>query len=99
MAYTVPRRTREMVALGAGRSKVVWLVMQEVSTMAAIGISAGLPPRSLWADRCVHSCSGWRRPIRQHSPPWRSWLACRFWRDIFRHCVPRAYPSTALRYE
>jgi ABC-type antimicrobial peptide transport system permease subunit len=46
MAYTVTRRTREIgicVALGAARSSVLWLVLREVTLMAAIGICAGLP--------------------------------------------------------
>jgi predicted permease len=46
MAYTVARRTREIgirMALGADRSKVIWLVMHDVALMAAIGIGIGLP--------------------------------------------------------
>jgi len=57
MAYTVQQRTREIgirVALGAQRGNVVWLVMQEVVVMVAIGFGIGLP--SAWfASRLVAS--------------------------------------------
>ena len=46
MAFMVARRTREIgirMALGAGRKSVMWLVMREVSLLAAIGLSIGLP--------------------------------------------------------
>ena len=46
MAYTVEQRTREIgirVALGAQRGNVVWLVIQEVIMMVAIGFGIGLP--------------------------------------------------------
>jgi predicted permease len=46
MAYMVARRTREIgirMALGAGRTTVVWLVMREVLTLVGIGIVIGAP--------------------------------------------------------
>jgi len=46
MAYMVAQRTREIgvrMALGAGRSDVLWLVMKDVVVLAGIGIAAGLP--------------------------------------------------------
>jgi len=46
MAYTVERRTREIgirMAIGAMTGDVVWLVMQEVLVLLAVGICAALP--------------------------------------------------------
>ncbi len=45
MAYTVARRTREIgirMALGAFQRDVIWMVMQEVLVLLAIGLAAGL---------------------------------------------------------
>jgi len=46
MTYMVTRRSREIgirMALGAGRSSVLWLVMKEVFTLVIAGILLGLP--------------------------------------------------------
>ena len=46
VAYTVARRTAEIgirVALGAVPRDVLWLVMKDVATLAALGLAIGLP--------------------------------------------------------
>jgi predicted permease len=45
MAFMVTRRTREIgirMALGAAQRDVVWMVLRETLTLAALGVSAGL---------------------------------------------------------
>ena len=57
LSYTVARRTAELgvrLALGASRQAVLWLVLQQTLTMAAIGIAAGLL-LSLAAGRAIRS--------------------------------------------
>ena len=57
MSYAVTRRTREIgirMALGAERSRVLWLVLREVAIMAAIGIFIGVSG-ALWLTRPVQS--------------------------------------------
>ncbi len=44
--YTVTRRTREIgirIALGAERRNILWIVMQEVLLLTAIGLGIGIP--------------------------------------------------------
>jgi hypothetical protein len=46
LAFAVVRRVREMgvrMALGAGRSRVLWMVMREALLLVAIGIGLGIP--------------------------------------------------------
>lgn len=57
LSYSVARRTAELgvrLALGASRSAVLWLVVQQTLAMAALGIAAGLV-LSFAAGRTVSS--------------------------------------------
>jgi ABC-type antimicrobial peptide transport system permease subunit len=45
-SYSVARQTGEIgirLALGAQRSRVLWLVLRQVTTLAAVGLAIGLP--------------------------------------------------------
>ena len=45
-SYSVARQTSEIgirLALGAQRSRVLWLVLRQVTTLAAVGLAIGLP--------------------------------------------------------
>jgi ABC-type antimicrobial peptide transport system permease subunit len=55
MSYAVTRRTHEIgirMALGAGRSSVLWMVMRESLTLVALGIAIGVPA-AMAASRLV----------------------------------------------
>jgi predicted permease len=57
MSYFVTRRINEIglrIALGAGRFRVLWLVLREVLILAAVGVAIGIPV-SLAGDRFVSS--------------------------------------------
>jgi ABC-type antimicrobial peptide transport system permease subunit len=44
MSYAVTRRTNEIgirMALGAGRSNVLWLVMREILALVVVGLAIG----------------------------------------------------------
>jgi len=56
-AYAVTRRTNEIgirMALGADSSGVLWMVMRESLTLAALGVAIGIPV-SLAAARLIES--------------------------------------------
>jgi ABC-type antimicrobial peptide transport system permease subunit len=57
MAYAVARRTSEIglrMALGAGRSLVVWMVLREVCVLAIVGLAIAIPT-ALVSSRFVES--------------------------------------------
>jgi predicted permease len=57
MAYTVARRTAEIgirMALGAGRMKIVWLVLRETLWLVFAGLAAGAP-LAMWLSHYAKS--------------------------------------------
>jgi ABC-type antimicrobial peptide transport system permease subunit len=57
LAYSVTRRTPEIgirVALGARQATVMWMVLREVCTLAAVGLAISLPI-AVFASRLVQS--------------------------------------------
>src|ERR1700757_4160399 len=57
MVFLVARRTREIgirIALGAGQGSVVWMVLRETLTLAAIGVAIGLVG-AYWLTRFIQT--------------------------------------------
>jgi ABC-type antimicrobial peptide transport system permease subunit len=57
MSYNVARRTGEIgirIALGAQRSRVLWMVLREVVLMSAVGLAIGVPA-ALASSKVVES--------------------------------------------
>ena len=68
VAYTVARRTGEIgirMALGAQRGTVVWMVLQEVFVLAAVGLAIGVAS-ALGTSRFVES---FLFEVKPNSPP------------------------------
>ena len=102
--YAVARRTGEIglrMALGAGRATVVWMVLRDVSRLAAVGLAIGVPA-ALGASRLVESFLFGLRP----NDPWAVTCAVGILLGaaLVAGYVParrasRIDPMTALRHE
>ncbi len=67
LAYSVSRRQHEIgirMALGAGRTEVLWMIVRQGMALAAVGLVAGLLTAFLTARLALHSLSlPWNDPL------------------------------------
>jgi len=104
MSYAVTRRTNEIgirMALGAGRSKVLWIVMHESLILVGLGLIIGLPA-ALAADRLVSKMLFGLSPTDPPSMVGAAILLLAF--AVLASYLParkasRVDPMVALRYE
>jgi ABC-type antimicrobial peptide transport system permease subunit len=104
MSYSVARRTNEIgvrMALGAGRAKVVWLVMRESLILAGLGLVIGLPV-ALAAEQLVSEMLFGLKPTDPMSLAGAVALLLAF--ALLAGYLParkasRVDPMVALRYE
>jgi predicted permease len=104
MAYAVTRRTNEIgvrMALGAGRAKVLWLVMRESLVLVGFGLIIGLPV-ALAAEQLISKILFGVKPADPVSVAGATMLLLMF--ALLAGYLParkasRVDPMVALRYE
>jgi predicted permease len=104
MSYTVARRTSEIglrMALGAGRSSVLWMVMREGLILALVGIAIGLPA-ALAGNRLVSKMLFGLSPVDPFSTAGAAIVLLAF--SLLACYIPalrasKVDPMVALRYE
>jgi predicted permease len=104
MSYSVAGRTREIgvrMALGATRSKLIWLVLREAMTMVVVGVLVGVPI-AIAASRALHSMLFEVTPVDPLSLALTALvlsLVAAFAAFLPARRATRVDPMVALRYE